>query len=131
MHNSDASQQLKGVKCKCIDVLNIVGHGEEGGGVQGVGNKDSLAVRDSKVVGLELFQNLKPKFCKPCTIYLRGCNAALGENGRRLLQAVANATGCTTKGWDSPTTILTPYQGLPGDGFLGLFNGPDLTVEPQ
>jgi len=70
--------------------------------------------------------------CK-CKIYLRGCDAGYGPNGKALLQAVANTTGCTTYGWTTGTTLLTPWEDLPGDGIpiLGWFGGPEAKAIPQ
>lgn len=132
---NDANGQLKGANCACISVLNIIGHGVAEGGVQGVGskNRDALAVQeDGTVKGLELFKGVK-NFCKPCTIYLRGCNTSAGRNGKILLKKIANATGCKTWGWKSPTTQITSYQGLPGGGGPPgpFWNGPSDSADPD
>lgn len=134
----NAHSQLSNLKCPCIDVLNIIGHGIPAGGFQGVGNKntDGLAgnAASGTASGLELFNdgNTKVNFCKKCTIYLRACKAGFGPSGKGLLQAVANATRCRTYGWTSPTTPspFTLYDGLPGGGYI-LFTGPDAYADPQ
>ena len=107
----------------------MIGHGKEGS--QRVGS-DRLQVKpDGTVTGLELFAGLKSKFCKPCTVYLRGCETGKGARGKALLKAIANATGCKAKGWKSKTLEYSPYQGLPGTGFLGMFAGPDAEANPD
>jgi hypothetical protein len=141
----DGNEQLKKVRCKCIKELNILGHAAAG--MQNVvGTRDPEKTKPGygrlwaqwnqtskkwDITGLDLFAGIKAKFCKPCTVLVRGCNAADGAAGRALLKGIANATGCTAKGWVVVTTEATPYQGLPGSGFLGIKAGPDLSVEPD
>jgi len=141
----DANKKLNKAQCKCIKELNILGHASAGlQNVVGVNDpqrttpgygrlqaKLDSAGKKWNVTGIELFAGLKPKFCKPCTVLLRGCSAGKGDAGKALLKAIANATGCKAKGWDSATTEITPYQGLPGSGFLGIAAGPDVEVDPD
>jgi len=68
----------------CISTLEISAHGSP----HGVGG---ILMESASTIGAEMV--LAGLFCKPCTIYLAGCNTALGTE--QLPQDLATATGCT------------------------------------
>lgn len=62
------------------------------------------------LVGADVVKNIK--FCKPCQVYLGGCNFAKVRPGIKFMQAVANSSGCTVKAYATETTT-NPETGFP------------------
>ena len=65
----------------------------------------------TEIYGLEVFDNVK--FCKPCTIILRGCLTGVGNKGIELYKQIAKKTGCNVKGYREKT-YAGENKGLPG-----------------
>lgn len=130
----DFNKQVKGVRCKCVEKLEITGHGNSwaDSAIQDIGStneasssswggKSALVVEKNKLKdfksvdywfrGMDAFKDIN--FCKPCTIVLRGCNVGKTERGKLLMTAVAHVTGCAVEAFDDkPGTWLD--NGLPG-----------------
>ena len=134
----DANKKLKGVKCKCIKELNITGHGNSGlQNIVSVRNKKRGELNYGQLFakpdgsggytygGMNLFTGIK--FCKKCSVILRGCKAGYGQPGQALLKKIEEVTGCTVKAYDAPT-IPAIDNGLPGHGLF--FTGPNVIIYP-
>lgn len=117
----DANAQLK--KCKtCISELNIQGHGRGAGmwiGYERSSENYFAAVPDSKATGGYSFHNVDAmfgglSFCKPCTIYLRGCSIASQDGYPALKAKIASITGCTVNAFATDTCAGAGGRGLGG-----------------
>ena len=119
----DANQKLKDLSKKdcCIKTLTFEGHGNSGRQIIGnvndsTGNWIGMTKdKNGKYVpnGFEVFRGVT--FCKPCSIYLRGCNTGKGINERwgtneprEFATALARATGCNVFGF---LTLCYPASG--------------------
>jgi hypothetical protein len=106
----DANERMRNLSC-CIKELQINGHGRPG--FQRIGSDmapqqpssgyRSLGVEEDgnggyKEWGFELFDGIK--FCKPCVIWLRGCNTANHDKGLAFIKKIAEKTGCTVHGFN-------------------------------
>jgi hypothetical protein len=108
----NAHKQVKDNECASKVLIN--GHGgsdkdsawmtmgsstdpSRGFGTTDIGNNAGTLVGD------DVFKNFK--FCKPCEVWLGGCEFGATKPGRDFMQAVANNTGCTAKAY--ATTVTT------------------------
>jgi len=140
----------------CIRTLNMTGHGNKNyfltRSVNSKGNFATRAVglrldKKWKAFGLEVFS--KVRFCTTCTITISTCYSAythkyqgtgrevvIDYNGTELTtgeyfyQQIANATGCTIKGWRTKTWGLTCPEGLLSTGSQS-GNDPTVVVSPD
>jgi hypothetical protein len=69
---------------------------KRGWGTTDIGNNSGTLVGD------DVFKNIK--FCKPCEVWLGGCDFAANKPGIAFMQTVANATGCTAKAYATEVT---------------------------
>ena len=108
----NAHKQVKDSECASKVLIN--GHGgsdkdsawmtmgsstdpARGFGTTDIGNNAGTLVGD------DVFKNFK--FCKPCEVWMGGCEFGATKPGRDFMQAVANNTGCTAKAY--ATTVTT------------------------
>lgn len=121
---SDAGERLKDPstidKCSCIETLHITGHGEPGkqyvGSTMDPQNARAIVSINNRGTfvqfGLdEMFAGVS--WCRPCTIYLRGCNVGKGDVGEHLVQAVSKLTGCSVSAFTREPTYAGAEPGLP------------------
>jgi hypothetical protein len=124
----------------CIKNLEILGHG--GFGVQNVASENGpgggsflWATEDARsgkptYSGFELFNGVK--FCKPCTITLRGCSVGARKEGAWLMAEINRRTGCQVRAY-SGSTYNNKDGCLPGScNLFGFGESPNLTYpEPE
>jgi hypothetical protein len=107
----NAHKILKGNECASKVLIN--GHGgsdvnsawmtmgsstdpKRGWGTTDIGNNAGTLIGD------DVFKNFK--FCKPCEVWMGGCDFAANKPGLLFMQKVANATGCTAKAYATEVT---------------------------
>jgi hypothetical protein len=139
----DANSQVKGIPCKCVKTLEILGHGNVGfQNISSINDPDRetkgrIGVTDVsffggwfghewKAYGMELFEGID--FCSPCEVVLRGCKTSQGAKGNALLAAVSSATRCIVRGfireaWPGRDRGLPGYKRPP--------HGPDWAYYPK
>ena len=146
---ADVAKKVNNVPCKCVDTLEITGHGsslddektysyalqmvgstlsaEPFSGTFGFGvrtQKGSFGVVETVFFGFDVFDGIS--YCEPCRIILRGCNTGGAKISEKMYDLIHLKTGCTVMGFDV-LVYAGKDNGLPGNGgLIGLSPGPNV-----